>query len=122
MLAEFEALADRAEVVLSPISVYEVRRWILQREARAEDVTQDLADLQRLVASLPMIPFSSDACDTAAVIWVSMRDRGQRRPDDSDCLLLGQAASAECILVTADRPLLRDADRQSVAAENWYVP
>jgi predicted nucleic acid-binding protein len=121
VLAEWEALPNGAEVVLSPITVNEVRRWLSQRHARAEDVSQDLADLQRLISSLPLIPLSLDACCSGAEVWVSMRDRGQRRPDDADCLLLGQAASAGYILVTADRQMLRDAARQAVAAENWYV-
>ena len=121
VLAEWGALPNGAEVVLSPITVYEVRRWLSQRQARAEDVSQDLTDLEPLVASLPLIPLSLEACCSAAAVWVSMRDRGQRRPDDSDCLLLGQAASTECILVTADRQVLLDAARQAVAAENWYV-
>jgi predicted nucleic acid-binding protein len=116
------ALTTGEDLLLSPIAYYELERWLRAREADGEDLTTVRADFLALVSRLTWTSPDEGAADAAAAVWVSLRQAGQHRPDDADCLLLGQAQRVGAVLVTSDRRMRTIASSVGVSVEDWYVP
>lgn len=114
-----EALLANHEMLLSVVSYYEILRG-LKEQSPPDELATSLARLRLLTSHWRRLSISPRSAEFASDVWVVRRQRGQRRPDDGDALLIGQARQPAATLVTNDQETARDAQLWHIPVENWY--
>jgi predicted nucleic acid-binding protein len=101
-----ERLASGAQVIISEVADYEVRRELLRANK-----TRGLARLNELKSRLAYLPITTNVMLRAAELWARARNMG--KPTASD-----QALDADMILAAQAALLIEDGDSVTVATTN----
>lgn len=101
------------ELLVSPISLYELRRALTRRGAR-----ESLEQLSRLTQHLIGLPVTIDAVEVAAALAEQMPE-GVPRAADADLLLAAQAKLGGAVWVRADESLLSLGAQLGVDVRAW---
>ena len=101
------------ELLVSPISLYELRRALARRGAR-----ESLEQLSRLTQHLIGLPVTIDAVEVAAALAEQMPD-GVPKAADADLLLAAQAKLGGAVWVRADESLVNLGAQLGVDVRPW---
>jgi len=99
-----------AEVLVSPVVYFELRRGLTKRKA-----TRLIAFLDSLIATLIWIEFTRSDWEAAADLWAQTQQAGRPR-GDADILIAAQANRRGAIVVTHN---VKHFDDISVGVETW---
>jgi tRNA(fMet)-specific endonuclease VapC len=106
-------LGPRHDINISAVSLFELRKGALARQARKrlnDDIT---AFLTRLTS---ILPFDQEAADEAARIHASLSASGQVI-GVNDAMIAGHAIATGCVMVTNN---VREFERvQALTVEDW---
>lgn len=112
-----EALGRGERIFLSSVALYEVRRYLLWRDARAQ-----LRFLDALMERLGVEEISWRMWDSAAALWADLRRKGRTLgPEgrlDGDALLSAQAEALSATVATRN---IRHFKVIGVPAEDWTI-
>ena len=114
----FEKIDALPTLHFSAITVWEIERWLIMKEAR-----QQLVSFHRLCQLSAVLPVDNSVLSAASEIWSTLRRAGEN-PGDMDVLILATAAIWGYPLVTADASLRRSASRleEPVPTFDWSKP
>jgi predicted nucleic acid-binding protein len=101
------------ELLMCPVVYYELKRGLLQKDARKQ-----MATMERIVAQFRWRDLERDIWTKAAQGWAAARRQG-RTPEDNDLLIAYHAHHFSAILVTAN---VKHFDFLPVQIENWAAP
>lgn len=101
------------ELLVSPISLYELRRALTRRGARAS-----LEQLSRLTQHLIGLPVTIDVVEEAAALAERVPD-GTASAADADLLLAAQAKLGAAVWVRADESLTTVVSNLGVDVRSW---
>jgi tRNA(fMet)-specific endonuclease VapC len=98
------------EIVVCPYVYYEIRRFLLVRNAEVQ-----LSALASLVAPLPWLEFNREIWLLAAKMWASARSMGSHHRDP-DLLIACHALYFSAVVVTGNTKHFKV---HAVGVENW---
>ena len=101
------------ELLVSPISLYELRRALTRRGAR-----ESLEQLSRLTQHLIGLPVTIDVVEEAAVLAERAPD-GVTKAADADLLLAAQAKLGGAVWVRADESLVNLGSHLGIDVRPW---
>ena len=101
------------ELLVSPISLYELRRALTRRGAR-----ESLEQLSRLTQHLIGLPVTIDAVEEAAAL-AEQTPEGVTGAADADLLLAAQAKLVGAVWVRADESLVSLGSRLGIDVRPW---
>lgn len=106
-------LGPRHDIVISAVSLFELRKGAFARQARKRLNDEISAFLARLTS---ILPFDGAAAEGAARIYANLSASGQVI-GVNDTMIAGHALAAECVLVTNN---VREFERvAALHVEDW---
>lgn len=108
-----DAHADGAEIVLSPMVVFEIQRGLILKRA-----TTQRRNFKRLVAKLRYTEFDLRVWDRASEFWAHSRRVGMPL-QDADILIAAQAYEVQAVMVTNNERHFAPFVAMGLQIEDW---